>query len=89
MLLVANTLICLAIALRTALFVRTGTYRLSIASIAYAITVAAGSDIVLRIYHIAGPPSNADLFFKLIVLVALLRAKGNVAIVLSLKRNHQ
>ncbi|MGB0859475.1 MAG: phage holin family protein [Pseudoalteromonas spongiae] len=85
----ANTLICLAIVLRTALFVRTGTYRLGIASIAYVITVAAGSDIVLRLYHIIDTPSAADLFFKLIVLVALMRAKGNVAIVLSLKRNQK
>ena len=85
----ANTLICLAIVLRTALFVRTGTYRLSIASIAYVITVAAGSDIVLRLYHIIDTPSAADLFFKSILLVALMRAKGNVAIVLSLKRNQK
>lgn len=85
----ANTLICLAIVLRTALFVRTGTYRLGIASIAYVITVAAGSDIVLCLYHIIDTPSVADLFFKLIVLVALMRAKGNVAIVLSLKRNQK
>lgn len=85
----ANTLICLAIVLRTALFVRTGTYRLGIASIAYVITVAAGSDIVLRLYHIIDTPSAADLFFKLIVLVALMRAKGNVANVLSLKRNQK
>ena len=85
----ANTLICLAIVLRTALFVRTGTYRLGISSIAYVITVAAGSDIVLRLYHIIDTPSAADLFFKLIVLVALMRAKGNVAIVLSLKRNQK
>lgn len=85
--LVANTLICIAIILRTALFVRTGTYRLGIASIAYVITVAAGSDIILRLYHIIDSPSAADLFFKSLVLIALIRSKGNVANMLSLKRN--
>lgn len=87
--LIANTFICLAIVLRTALFVRTGTYRVAIASIAYVLTVAAGSDIVWRLYHIIDTPSAADLFFKLIVLVALIRAKGNVATMLSLKRNQK
>ncbi|KZN44039.1 phage holin family protein [Pseudoalteromonas luteoviolacea] len=83
----ANTLICLAIVLRTALFVRTGPHRLSIASLAYVITVAAGSDTILRLYHIVESPSAADLFFKSLVLFALIRSKGNVASVLLLRRN--
>ncbi len=84
--LLINTFLCLAIILRIVLFVRTGEHRLPIAIIAYLITVAAGADIILRWYHVVEPATVTDLFFKLLVCVALYRSKGNVAKLLFLKR---
>jgi hypothetical protein len=79
MMLWINAIICLLIVARLALFVRTGRHRTGISILAYLITVAAGTDLILSLYGMAPAPNLGSLLLKAILCAALYRARGNVA----------
>lgn len=73
-----NALICLAIALRLALFVKRR-YRPWISVLAYLLTVACGSQTLLALLHVGTPTHWSVLLANAVLAVLVFSANGNLA----------
>ncbi|WP_417761726.1 phage holin family protein [Shewanella sp.] len=75
---ILNALICLAIALRLALFVKSG-YRPWISWLAYLLTVACGSQAIIALLHVGCATHWSVLLTNAVLAVLVFSSNGNLA----------